>query len=86
MIKDDSAKENRMNKWQTLRNRIETMARDVLSDDRVKETLREIARVRAELEREVEMLRRELRASSEPVFDDLEEKKAFLDRVRRREI
>lgn len=75
-----------MNKWQMLRNRIETMARDVLSDDRVKETLREIARVRAELEREVEMLRRELRASSEPVFDDLEEKKAFLDRVRRREI
>lgn len=74
-----------MSKWQKLRERVASAAREVLSDDRVKETLRDLARVRAELEREVETLRRELRARNEPVEDDLRERKAILDRARRRQ-
>lgn len=75
-----------MSRLETLRQRLASVARDVLTDERVKETLRELARIRAELEREVEVLRRELRATNEPIEDDLQEKKAILDRVRRGEL
>lgn len=69
-------------KWSELKQKIEAVAREALSEENLRQAKRDFERVRAEVEREVTMLRQELREQGKPAFDDTQALKAKLDAAR----
>ena len=70
--------------WDNFRKRIETMVQEVREDPRYQQTFREAERVWQDLEREVAMIREQLRENRQPIVDDTLPLKQKLDAYRKR--
>jgi len=70
--------------WDNFRKRIETMVQEVREDPRYQQTFRDAERVWQDLEREVAMIREQLRENRQPIVDDTLPLKQKLDAYRKR--
>lgn len=70
-------------KWSELKRKVEAVTREALSEERLRQAKRDFERVRDEVEREVALLRQQLREQGKPVMDDTRDLKDRLDRARR---
>lgn len=70
--------------WQELKNRIDTIVQDVRDDPKFQQTFRDAERMWQEVEREVAMIREQMRENSRPIVDDTKSLKQKLDAYRKR--
>lgn len=71
--------------WDNFKKRVETIVQEVREDPRFDQTVRDAERVWQDLEREVAMIREQIRENSRPVVDDTHALKQKLDAYRKGE-
>lgn len=70
--------------WEELKKRIDTIVQDVRDDPKFQQTFRDAERMWQEVEREVAMIREQMRENSRPIVDDTKSLKQKLDAYRKR--
>lgn len=69
--------------WDHLKKKVEDKVDEIRHDPRFQQSFQDAERVWQEVEREVELIRRQLRESKEPIIDDTYELKQKLDAYRK---
>lgn len=70
--------------WDNLKERIETIVQEVRADPRFEQTFRDAERMWQDVEREVAMIRHQMRENRRPIIDDTLTLKQKLDTYRKR--
>lgn len=70
--------------WDNLKERIETIVQEVREDPRFEQTFRDAERMWQDVEREVAMIRHQMRENRRPIIDDTLTLKQKLDAYRKR--
>lgn len=70
--------------WEELKKRIDTIVQDVRDDPKFQQTFRDAEKMWQEVEREVAMIREQMRENSRPIVDDTKSLKQKLDAYRKR--
>lgn len=73
-----------MSIWDTVRQKAKEVVDDVRQDPRLQQSFHDAGVFWQELEREVELIRRQLKESKTPIVDDTAELKEKLDAYRRK--